>query len=333
MAIRYKKYEFKKFWYWINERHAIYCRRQRGFAYPWTDDKTLQTYKFTNAFRQLDFVTQQWQLRYTNLCDNRKTNAEIFFYLCMFRLFNWAPTYDSLMLDFGRSGVLWNPKIAKLTLARRKRKGLQIFTGAYIVSSGGKQQDKYITIVDALDEIWRERVALSGAIVGSQSMRIATELLQKYNTVGPFVAYEIACDLRFTRLLNMPSDALWWANAGPGAMRGIHRLMTGRASRPKMMPDYVAVMRDLLERSPGHLKLHVRDCKWPFEMREIEHSLCEFDKFRRVEKKEGRPRSRYRPPKERERFARLNNGMPGEPGQRWGTYASKSATKARAASP
>lgn len=323
MAIKYKAVELKKFWYWINERHAIYCHRKGGKQWPWTDDKILQTYKFTNAFRQLDFVTEQWRLRYDSLCDARRTNSDLFFYLCMFRLFNWAPTYDSLMMDFQRnSGGDWNPKIAKLTLARRKRKDLQIFTGAYIVSSGGKQQDKYITIVDALDEIWKDRHILSGAVIGGRSLRIATELLQKYNTVGPFVAYEIACDLRFTRLLNMPVDQTTWANAGPGAMRGIHRLLTGKAKRPKVAPDYLAVMQDLLERAPAHLRLHVRECRWPFELREIEHSLCEFDKYRRVERKEGRPRSLYHPPKSP------------APGQRWGTYASKTATaKAATVSP
>jgi hypothetical protein len=46
--------------------------------------------------------------------------------------------------------------------------------------------------------------------------------------------------------------------------------------------------------------------EWPFEMREIEHSLCEFDKYCRVKFKEGRtPRSIYRPPKEKDPQAEL----------------------------
>jgi hypothetical protein len=32
-----------------------------------------------------------------------------------------------------------------------------------------------------------------------------------------------------------------------------------------------------------------------FEMREIEHSLCEFDKYERVRNKQGAPRSKYYP--------------------------------------
>jgi hypothetical protein len=35
--------------------------------------------------------------------------------------------------------------------------------------------------------------------------------------------------------------------------------------------------------------------QWPaWEMREVEHSLCEFDKYERVRRGEGRPRGVYR---------------------------------------
>ena len=41
------------------------------------------------------------------------------------------------------------------------------------------------------------------------------------------------------------------------------------------------------------------------EMREIEHSLCEFDKYQRVKNGEGKPRSIYQPPgHERSKWAR-----------------------------
>jgi hypothetical protein len=135
---------------------------------------------------------------------------------------------------------------------------------------------------------------LASKIIAHRSMAVTTAMLQHYNTVGPFVAYEIACDLRHTRILFNATDKLTWANTGPGAARGIHRLLTGRFAKPKKLKiDYNAVMVDLLKRSKYQLKSHVRDCGWPFEMREIEHSLCEWDKYRRVQKGEGKPRSLY----------------------------------------
>ena len=43
----------------------------------------------------------------------------------------------------------------------------------------------------------------------------------------------------------------------------------------------------------GYLNLNVFNAPCPFELREVEHSLCEMDKYQRVMRGEGRPKSRY----------------------------------------
>jgi len=99
-----------------------------------------------------------------------------------------------------------------------------------------------------------------------------------------------------------PTDVYTWANPGPGARRGLNRIFRGG---PKNGPDknkneqFVAEMRHLLElANSGEQEPHVgQHVPLPLEMREIEHSLCEFDKYMRVLKDEGRPRSRYHAPK------------------------------------
>jgi hypothetical protein len=79
-----------------------------------------------------------------------------------------------------------------------------------------------------------------------------------------------------------------WAHAGPGAKRGLNRLLGNPAKAP--MRDAAALM---------WMRLLLRDIgpKWPYkpelEMREIEHSLCEFDKYERARLGEGRPRATY----------------------------------------
>ena len=49
--------QLDRFFSYINERHAIYIRRQAGVKPFWTEDKILQTYSFCNVFRELDTVT------------------------------------------------------------------------------------------------------------------------------------------------------------------------------------------------------------------------------------------------------------------------------------
>jgi hypothetical protein len=313
VKFKFRKPQLKIFWWWINERHKIYELRKAGKNFPWTQDKILQEYKFTNPFRQHDRVTQAWVNRYVTLMGASVTDEELLFQVAMFRLFNWPETYDTLRFGMPK----WNLKKAIELLHARQAEGKKVFTGAYIIPSGGKP-DKVKTICEALEQLWDGRDPEDMAkrkaeglpqrppnrklflrkIKRKRTMRFATQLLQKIPTIGPFIAYEIVCDLRHTRLLADAKDKDSWANAGPGAMRGIHRLLYGSYELPegKERPDYNRAMRALLRMAPRKLSKQVRECGTPFEMREIEHSLCEFDKYMRLKKKEGKVRAKFTAP-------------------------------------
>lgn len=296
-------------------------KKQAAEPWPWTSDPILQSFKFTNPFRQNDRVTKEWTTRYARLLSvepkRQVTDAEILWHVCMFRLFNYPGTYDALRFNMKRG---WDEKKA-VAILKERRDGenspdTQIFTGAYIVTPGGSG-DKIETYCKVLSSLWDGRSAAQKKKTGRkkilprverwariirkrQSMRRAVALLCKLDCVGPFIAYEIVCDLRHTRLLADAKDVNSWANAGPGAERGIHRLLTGKFKWTKgnARPDYNLAMRDLLRISQqkGVLSKEVRNEEHPFEMREIEHSLCEFDKHSRVRLGEGKPRSTYSEP-------------------------------------
>lgn len=282
--MKYDRAQLKAFIYWMDERHRIYQRRYDGHSPPWTKDKILQEYKFTNVFRQLDRVTIELNKRTANI----KDLASRLFHIVVFRMFNWPETYDVLKPTINR----WSStKAVALIRAAKKRGDLpKVFTGAYIITAAGKTGSKELVVCRAIDKLWKDKDQIVAEIMRYNSMQIAVEVLRRYPNIGKFVAYELACDLRYTPILQTATDVLTWANPGPGAMRGIHRLLTGSKDRPMERIDYVAVMRDLLK---------IVQCrKMSFdsrsiEMREIEHSLCEFDKYMRVKNGEGRPRSRY----------------------------------------
>lgn len=289
--LKFRARQLKLFWYWINERHRIYLAKEAKKPWPWTKDKILQNYKFTNVYRQLDRVTVEWSNRYAKL--QRTSHGDIIFQCCLFRLFNWPQTYDKL--HFGLPSGKWNKAKAIALIDTMKKEGKQIFTGAYIVPSAGRTDPKHWMMCEVLDKIHKERGDLAEAIRKGNSMETATHILQQYHSVGPFIAYEIACDLRHTKVLANATDTLAWANPGPGAKRGIHRLITGShewKSGPR--PDYQEAMRELLKMAPHKMLKHMKvGASWPFEMREIEHSLCEYDKYMRVKMGQGKPRSRY----------------------------------------
>lgn len=270
------------FFAWINERTEIWWKRQQESPAPWTDDKILQEWKFTNAYRQCDRGT----IALKNLLASGIRRPPELPYpqdyawtIWWYRLFNLdthanhfisckeLPDYDSLT-DYIR---------------RRKLDGEKIFTGAHM-TSGLPGQQKHETYLHAARQGWDARTRLVELCRKEKSMEAAFYFLMKFPMIGKFIAYEMVCDLRFTKLLCDATDINEWSNVGPGAKRGMERL----GLEPSL--DTMVQLHALQDR---HLASVHENVPWPFELREIEHSLCEFDKYERVRLEQGRPRQKY----------------------------------------
>ena len=70
---------YESYWRFAAERQAIFARRACGKKRPWTEDAVLGTYKFTNAYRVTDRVSQ-FLLRHVIYRDDLpNTPREVFF--------------------------------------------------------------------------------------------------------------------------------------------------------------------------------------------------------------------------------------------------------------
>lgn len=277
----------------MNERHAMYRRRflERRDP-PWTKDPILSQFKFTNVFRELDAVTIALHQR----VDKLKPGPDKLFDIIAFRAFNWPETYDTLLPLLGRNG--FNVEYAKLLLTNRKKEGHKIFTGAYIVTAAGQSRPKIDMMCEALGQIHKIRDRLWKSIEAVKTMEGATRLLAAQPMHGNFTAYEVICDLRHQRGMFMENapDKMTWANLGPGAKRGVCRLLNKGPKRPKppwKVRDYVKFMAELCAAAPHCLDKKIFKGAQKIECREIEHSLCEMDKYLRASRGEGKLRSRY----------------------------------------
>ena len=117
------------------------------------------------------------------------------------------------------------------------------------------------------------------------------------------MSYEVVTDLNYTPVLHGAEDRYTWANAGPGAVRGLNRIH-GRDVKKGMsqkqanteMQQLLALKEDYLDSGPELLALKEDYLEMDqVDMRTIEHSLCEWDKYQRVRLGQGRPRSLYHP--------------------------------------
>ena len=167
-------------------------------------------------------------------------------------------------------------------------------TGAYIIKTPNGM-DKVTGVSECVSHMWKDRKYLAEKISKTKSLEDTWTLLRDYPYMGPFMAYEVVTDLRHTYLLDDAEDVLMWANAGPGAMRGLNRLTGRELGYSKRSHDWVSEMQELYKIVQTRLPVHIlqrNDMR--YEMREIEGGLCEFDKYSRIVKGEGRTRSIYK---------------------------------------
>jgi hypothetical protein len=276
----------------MEERHIIYMRRQSGQLFPWTDDPILRRYKFCNVFRELDTGTV-WC--HKNIIEPFANHPELFFNIAAYRSINrlesWEDIYEVEQSYTGLRFITeYVSERVKLTLNYRKMLGKPIFTGAHMLSGvGGTDKIEMYT-----DKTWRflwdHRRELEPRSYDNLQTAFERLVNGKIPAIGRFLAYEIVTDLRHTRYLKNADDIYTWANPGNGAKRGIMRIFYGRLLDRIVSDDYsLDCMKDLLLMSKDYLP-----DKFPqLELRDIEHTLCEFDKYERTRLGEGKPRMRY----------------------------------------
>lgn len=269
----------EEFWYWINERHKIWIERNSGKGKPWSKDPIFQNYKFTNVFRELDKGT----LTLRQMIPPNTSPDLVVFNIIWYRVFNW---YQNAMFckDY--------TELSKMIL-HRAHNGKKIFTSAHM-TVGRIDQPKYQTMLDTCFRIYEERKEI--VVSCNQSLESAFNWLlkQKYFGIGPFIAYEIVTDFRwYLGLLWSAPDKLTWVNIGPGCKRGLQRLRLLQTSI-SIRKLYELSRMNLHDILTSHFPKGIDYQSWPpFELREIEHSLCEFDKYQRVKTGVGRPREKF----------------------------------------
>ena len=272
------------YFYWIHERETIRLNKEvERNPQPWTDDPILQKFKFCQVFREEDRTTRWFKRHIRNPW---RDDPEVLMATVIFRWFNFIETGRTLIRH--NLHIEWNRKKAIEEITKQD----QWVTGAYIVKTPNRM-DKVTGVAECISHMWGDREKLVERILATKSLEKSWEILRDYPYMGPFMAYEVITDLRHTYLLRDAKDILTWANAGPGAMRGLNRLAGRDLDFCRRTHPWNDEMRNLWEISRERLNPNLIDLS-RFEMREIEGGLCEFDKYSRILNEEGRTRSVYK---------------------------------------
>jgi hypothetical protein len=221
---------FDSFWRFAAERQAIYFRRLAHRPAPWTTDPILGTYRFTNAYRAADRVSQ-YLIRDVQYDDGRLTSpVEVFFRTMLFKLFNKIETWQRLEGAMGP--ISWRRSdlntIGAL-LDELMVRGARIYSPAYIMPAPPfGHSRKHLNHLALLKSMIEDRVP--DRICRARGLGDVYEILRSYPGIGPFLAYQFTIDLNYSPIIN--HDESSFVIAGPGALDGISKCFSsiGRLS-------------------------------------------------------------------------------------------------------
>jgi hypothetical protein len=272
---------FYAYWRFAAERQRIFYRRLNRAAGQFTDDPILQNFKFTNAYRASDRVSQYLIRNVIYQDDLPRDEVNLFFRILLFKLFNKIETWTFLENEIGPlTWETFNFKRYDALLTRRMNSGQRIYSAAYIMPSAGsvfghklKHQNHLRMLEQLIDKKYPSR------LTNSKSMADAYALLLSAPSIGPFLAYQYATDLNYSPLTDFAEDE--FVVAGPGAVDGIHKCFAGAN-----IVNSVDIIRYMWE----HQEKHFSDqgikfaSLWgrPLQLIDCQNVFCEISKYARV---------------------------------------------------
>lgn len=252
----------KVYWRFARRRLKLYFRRLEGPAIA--SDPILAKYRFTNAYRASDRVSQKLiRIQYDKDYDD--SPKEVFFRTMLFKLFNKLETWSMIQEEVGYPEVRKIARIRQLVAHRSK-----LYSAAYIQASpAGAGVSKAVAHLDLIAEMIEG--GLHRKVSKARSLQDVFELLKGVRSFGDFLAYQYAIDLNYSPILDFDEND--FVVPGPGALDGISKILPGM--------DPVKAIRRMTRRAPDNMRgltlfgrqLHLIDCQ---------NLFCEISKYTRV---------------------------------------------------
>ena len=268
---------FETYWRFAAKRQCLFLRRIRGSPPPWTNDPVLERYRFTNAYRASDRVSQ-YLIRHV-LYDGEQTAFELFFRTMIFKLFNRIETWEALVSRLGTpTATTYQPEEYARVLDGLLQRQSRLYSAAYIIPSPklghARKHRNHLHLLDLMlfDEV-------PSRIADANSLEAAYLILKQYPSIGPFLAFQFTIDLNYSAFLDF--SEMDFVVAGPGARDGIRRCFADTGGLNDA--DVIRAVSDLREDEFSRQAIDFPDL-WgrPLQLVDLQNLFCEVDKYARV---------------------------------------------------
>lgn len=264
------------YWRFATKRQQLFFARLSGPP-PWTDDMVMRSFRFTNAYRASDRVSQY--LIRNVIYDAERGSEDTFFRIVLFKLFNKIETWERLTEALG--DLRWesfNIDGCARVLEALLRRGERIYSAAYIMPppqlGGVRKHENHLRLLNLM---MTDR--LVDRIVAARSLDQVFETLKEYPSLGNFLAFQLAIDLNYSEMIDF--SEMDFVVAGPGACDGIRKCFSDTSGLTER--DVIAAMSDIGEEEFRRLDLDF-PYLWgrPLQLIDFQNLFCEVDKYARV---------------------------------------------------
>jgi hypothetical protein len=268
---------------YIVERERVRVRKEAGEPWPWTMNPVLRDGRFCNNKREHDPPSRYICEAIVKPCRNDPDlAAKVFVARCVI---NWVPALKEIDwlrpfdLDY-LCGVLkareargekWHNEAFKAPMPPTI-KGMSALEGQFKV---------------VLPPIAARRDYLAPK-VGDTLMGFGARW-QECEGVGLFLSWQITHDLRDVEPLRSAPDGRYAAGSGPGSQRGLNRVRCRAIDASWTEAEWLRELLVLL----SEITPLLTEAGLIFHAQDLQHILCEFDKFERISASGKFPR-RYR---------------------------------------
>ncbi len=272
---------YESYWRFAAERQAVFFRRLNGEPPPWTENRVLASYKFTNAYRASDRVSQYLIRRVIYRDDLPASPDEVFFRIMLFKFFNKIETWELLEQELGPITFGdYSYDAYDSALSKARQSGSTIYSAAYIMPPGGNafgRTAKHQNHLLLLDRMMADRLA--DRLTGTKTMQDGYELIRSYPTIGDFLAYQFITDINYSELTDF--SEMEFVVPGPGARDGLHKCFIDRNGLSE--PDLIRKMAELQDSEFERLGLDFQSL-WgrPLQLIDCQNLFCEVSKYARV---------------------------------------------------
>ena len=270
---------YDTFWRFAVERQEVFFRRLEGCLSPWTHDSILAHYKFTNAYRASDRVSQY--LIRNVIYEGSQSPGEVFFRTLLFKIFNRIETWELLKAAFGKVEYpSYSFDRYDSVLSEALAAGRAIYSAAYIMPSAGRvfgYAQKHRNHLKLIERMMADDVPQR--IAEGRTMRDAFSLLRSYPSIGDFLAYQFVTDLNYSELTTF--SEMEFVVPGPGALDGVRKCFSDLGGLTEA--ELIRVVTERQEDEFQRLGLTFRNL-WGRRLQLIDSQnlFCEVSKYARV---------------------------------------------------